>query len=291
MASNHLFIIGAPRSGTNALRDVICKSPLFVTWPCDEINYAWKYSNKFYQYDDLSLNHINNEVRNYLYRMFNRLELKHKTARFVVEKTCANCLRIPFVDGIFNDSCYVYIRRDPRDVLFSMLKRWRAPIDFPYLLRKFWYVPKGDIAYYFLNFLYLRFRQKLSSDNVLPSWGPRFSGIDSFRSNVSFIELCLLQWYKCCFSAESNLLKLKHNGVKVYFLDYNYFVENPVDLLLDIHQFLSCPVDLNALSLNCKIVHSKSVGLGLRNLDRATLDFIDEFLLTNPQLPLFNGQY
>jgi hypothetical protein len=291
VASNHLFIIGAPRSGTNDLRDLICKSPLFVTWPCDEINYAWKYSNKLYRYDDLNLNHINKKASYYLHHMFSRLECKHKTAKFIVEKTCANCLRIPFVDGIFNDSCYVYIRRDPRDVLLSMLKRWRAPIDFPYLFKKFWYVPKGDVIFYFINFLILRFKQKFSTDNSLPSWGPRFNGIDSIRRKVSFTELCLLQWYKCCFSAESNLLKLQNKGIKVFFLDYNQFVENPLDSLLEIHHFLSCPADLNALSLNCKIVHTNSVGLGLRYLDRATLDFIDDFLITNPQLPLFNGKY
>lgn len=291
MASNHLFIIGAPRSGTNALRDLICKSSLFATWPCDEINYAWKYTNKSYPYDDLSITHLNKRVFNYLHRMFNRLECKHKGARYIVEKTCANCLRIPFVDGLFQDSCYIYIRRDPHDVLLSMLQRWRAPIDFSYLFKKFWYVPKGDIFYYLLNFLYLRFKQKFSSDNCLPSWGPRFNGIDSIRKNVSFTELCLNQWYKCCFSAESNLIKLQNKGVKVYFLDYNDFVENPYLSILDIYHFLACPVDTYALSLDCKFVHNNSVGSGLRNLDSSTLDFVDQFLINKPQLPLFNGQY
>ena len=291
MAFNHIFIIGAPRSGTNALRDLICASPLFVTWPCDEINYAWKYSNKSYRYDDLNINHINIDVYNYLHHMFGCLESKYKNANFLVEKTCANCLRIPFVNGIFNNSCYVYIRRDPRDVLFSIMKRWGAPIDFPYLFKKVWFVPKQDLLYYFLEFIIMRLKKVISKDQFLPSWGPRFNGIDRLRKEVSFTELCLLQWYNCCFSAEFNLLRLKEQGLRVHCLEYNQFVKDPLNTLVKIYQFLSCPCDIQLLSDSCKVIHTNSVGLGLNNLDSTTLNFIDNFLSVHPQLPLFNGEY
>lgn len=33
-----VVIIGAGRSGTNALRDALTALPEFETWPCDEIN-------------------------------------------------------------------------------------------------------------------------------------------------------------------------------------------------------------------------------------------------------------
>ena len=45
--SNHkpIIIIGAPRSGTNMLRDVLCNLDGVGSWPCDEINYIWRHGN------------------------------------------------------------------------------------------------------------------------------------------------------------------------------------------------------------------------------------------------------
>ena len=40
-----VVIIGAARSGTNMLRDVLVKLPGVGTWPCDEINYIWRHGN------------------------------------------------------------------------------------------------------------------------------------------------------------------------------------------------------------------------------------------------------
>ena len=36
-----VIIIGAPRSGTNMLRDILTNFEGIETWPCDEINYIW----------------------------------------------------------------------------------------------------------------------------------------------------------------------------------------------------------------------------------------------------------
>ena len=40
-----LIIIGAGRSGTNILRDSLCKVDGVVTWNCDEINPLWRHGN------------------------------------------------------------------------------------------------------------------------------------------------------------------------------------------------------------------------------------------------------
>ena len=39
------MIIGAARSGTNMLRDVLTSLDGVDTWPCDEINYIWRHGN------------------------------------------------------------------------------------------------------------------------------------------------------------------------------------------------------------------------------------------------------
>ena len=46
LANPPVIIIGAGRSGTNMLRDLLAQLPQFSTWPCDEINYIWRHSAK-----------------------------------------------------------------------------------------------------------------------------------------------------------------------------------------------------------------------------------------------------
>ena len=48
-----VIIIGAPRSGTNILRDVLTSFDGICTWPCDEINYIWRHGNAKYPSDEL----------------------------------------------------------------------------------------------------------------------------------------------------------------------------------------------------------------------------------------------
>ena len=47
-----VIIIGAPRSGTNMLRDALTALPDCGTWPCDEINYVWRHGNVGFPSDE-----------------------------------------------------------------------------------------------------------------------------------------------------------------------------------------------------------------------------------------------
>jgi LPS sulfotransferase NodH len=43
-----------------------------------------------------------------------------------LEKTPKNVLRIPFFDRIFPDACYIFLWRDPRDNISSIIEAWRS---------------------------------------------------------------------------------------------------------------------------------------------------------------------
>jgi len=43
----------------------------------------------------------------------------------VLEKTPKNCLRIPFIDAIYPDARYIYLYRDPKDSISSIIEGWR----------------------------------------------------------------------------------------------------------------------------------------------------------------------
>ena len=96
-----VVILGAARSGTNMLRDSLCSLPGFGTWPCDEINYIWRYGNKRFANDELTPGHAREPVTSYIRSAFNRIAKQHQP-NYVVEKTCANTLRVPFVHTVLH---------------------------------------------------------------------------------------------------------------------------------------------------------------------------------------------
>ncbi len=44
----------------------------------------------------------------------------------MIEKTPKNSLRVPFLDAVFPDAIFVYLYRDPRETLASMIEAWRT---------------------------------------------------------------------------------------------------------------------------------------------------------------------
>ncbi len=67
-----VIIIGAARSGTNMLRDLLVELPAVGTWPCDEINYIWRHFNAAHPDDEFPPELATPRVRDYLRQSFAR---------------------------------------------------------------------------------------------------------------------------------------------------------------------------------------------------------------------------
>jgi hypothetical protein len=172
MQYSPLIIIGAPRSGTNMLRDVLTSLPTVETWPCDEINYIWRHGNVRYPSDEFRPDMARPGVRGYIRKQFDWVARKYK-AQTVVEKTCANSLRVGFVDQVVPDAKYIFIHRDGLDAVGSAIKRWKAKLDIPYLARKARFVPASDLPFYGSLFVWNRIHRLLSKEKRLTVWGPK----------------------------------------------------------------------------------------------------------------------
>mgnify|MGYP006279195135 CR=1 FL=1 len=282
--TSSLVIVGAPRSGTNALRDAICSIPGFVTFPCDEINYAWKHSNRSYPYDDLSLEQVTPSVKRFIRRLFTDLQIANPNST-IVEKTCANCLRLKFVHDVLPESKYLYIRRNPYDVVNSSLKRWKAPLDIRYVLKKAKFIPKSDILYYAVRYFFHRLWRSVTPSKELPSWGPRFSGIDLLRAKYSLAELCLYQWYRCCYAAETDLLHFASMGIHCSFINYSDFAQNPAAVLSRSLRELDYELNYSDICRSASAIHADSVGKGKSEMSSDIVSIIDSFLSSHPPLP------
>lgn len=263
-----VIIIGAGRSGTNMLRDVLTGLDGFSTWPCDEINYIWRHGNKNYETDEFTQAHASAEVVDYIRRQFSAFIANSELAkmppdsRYILEKTCANSLRVPFVDTVIPEARYIHLVRDGRDVVASALQRWKAPLDIPYLVAKARYVPKTDLPYYASRYIGNRISKLTSAESALPVWGPKFHGMKEYSA---LADVCAAQWARCVDSATSALSDMPPS--KVITISYEEFVASPAEQLLSILNFLSHSVTADQVKQACSIVKTGSVGKGKRSSD------------------------
>ena len=133
---NPIIIISVFRSGANLIKDVLCQLPGFGTWPAENINFIWRHGNSLRNDDEFSINEANDFVISYIRSAFNDLSIKYGY-KYVVEKTENNSLRIDFVNKIFPEAKFIFVVRDGRDAIASMLNRRSQQIDPVFLLKKY----------------------------------------------------------------------------------------------------------------------------------------------------------
>jgi len=263
-----VIIVGAPRSGTNMLRDVLASLEGYTTWPCDEINLVWRHGNRRARSDELTPQMARPEVRDYLHEQFARIEKKYH-AHSVVEKTCANSLRVDFVARAFPDAKYLFIRRDGIDAAASAMSRWHAPVDLRYTAAKARFVPPTDLPYYARQYARNRLRTPRSRSaqhshhGVESWWGPRTLDADELRAHHPLDELCIIQWERCVTSAMQGLSRLSQT--QVLEIVYEEFVVTPADHLWRILDFLDTPEAFDESAV--RDVSRRSVGKGRTALD------------------------
>ncbi|NEQ64710.1 MAG: sulfotransferase [Symploca sp. SIO2D2] len=270
-----IIIIGAGRSGTNMLRNTLTQLPGFGTWPCDEINYIWRHGNVTKPTDAFSPELATSEIKSFIREKFNQLALKNSLS-YVVEKTCANSLRVGFVHQIFPNAKFIHIIRDGRDVVISAQKRWTAPLDLPYILKKAKFVPPTDIPYYSTRYLANRLHRLFSPEKRLASWGPRFEGMSEVLDQYSCPEVCAIQWQRCVEQADAELNKIQPK--QVYRVRYEDYVINPMIELENMGKFLDIEIDQKLNQQVSQQISSSSIGSWKKELDNQIIKLIQPLI-------------
>ena len=258
-----VILIGAARSGTNMLRDILTSLDNFATWPCDEINYIWRHGNVSYPSDEMSINHATPLIRGYIQQQFSQISERY-SAYYIVEKTCANSLRVPFVNSIVPNAKYIFIYRDGIDVTGSAKERWTADLDFSYLLEKIKFVPKPDLIYYGFRYLWARIYRLFSTEKRLAFWGPALDDMQFLLKNHTLTEVCALQWQRCVDRSERAFSSMPAD--KVVRVRYEEFVREPVKELSRIIRFIGLDIQPSKLVQAVDGVSSRSVGKGRKAL-------------------------
>lgn len=267
-----VVIIGAPRSGTNMLRDILTSFNGVGSWPCDEINYIWRYGNARYPSDELPARLATQRVINYIRRQFESLA-KSQAVDVVLEKTCANSLRVGFVDRVLPDTKFIYIYRDGLDATGSARLRWKADLDVTYILKKVRFVPLLDLPYYANRYVANRLHRLFSKKKQLAFWGPTMENMDEILASHTLEEVCALQWQRCVESAEAALLGIAPK--RVIRVCYEELVAAPEREIARILSFLRIPATDQQVKSATVGVSTTSIGKGRASLGKDQLERLE----------------
>lgn len=273
--ANKIFIIGAPRSGTNMLRDVVTSFSGVETWPCDEINYILRHGNVRHPSDEFSERQATPQVKRYLNATFDRYA-KEFGASILVEKTCANSLRVPFLNAVFPETKYIFIVRDGVDATGSAKLRWTAKLDLAYILEKVRFVPKVDLPYYGLRYFWARVHRFFSKEKRLAFWGPALNNMQDVLAKYTLNEVCAIQWQQCVEKADAALSRLSEE--KVCCVQYEAFVRDPKRELARVLQFMDVEASSEQIAEAVSGVSAKSLGKGRKSLSEEEVAHLESLV-------------
>lgn len=257
------------------LRDVLTALPGVATWPCDEINYIWRHGNVRHPSDEFTADMARPEVCRYIRRQFDSVS-RRNSAHSVVEKTCANSLRVPFVDRVVPEAKYLFIHRDALDAVGSAMKRWKAGLDIPYLVRKARFVPISDLPYYAFRYLRNRVHRVFSNEKRLAFWGPQLNGMQDLLQQHSLEEVCALQWKRCVDLSAAGFRQMPDD--KVCTVSYEQFVREPEAEMHRICRFLNIEAPAAEIAHAVSDVSDRSVGKGRQELGDERVRLIEPLI-------------
>lgn len=273
-----IFIIGAARSGTKILRDVLASHSSLDNVPYD-INYIWKLGNEDCLHDELSIKNITPETSLAIKNEINKF---HADAPYLLEKTVSNCLRLPYVEEIFPKVKYIFLIRDGRAVVESAMRQWHAPTDWNYIIKKARTFPlikaPGYAWAYIRNLLKRHYKLKGAK---LPTWGPRYEGIDQDVLTKDLLEVCTIQWVH---SIKKALLFFETIDLKrVIKIRYEDFVHQPEKTVQQIANYLDIDFDEYLDNNIFSSISTSNIGKWEKNLSQeqklALLPLVRETLI------------
>lgn len=255
LPSRPLIILGAARSGTKLLRRLLGRSADCTVVP-HPLNTLWRTGLS----PTASDRRTSEEVTP---RMTQKIRSSlcgyaETSSRYLVEKTCANTLRVPFVHQILPDAQFIHILRDGRDVAVSAREAWREGPSFDDVLRKLRTVLSTNPLS-----LPWHVRNWWAGRQAPAVWGPRYPSIENDLRETSLLEVCARQWRICVEACLDDLASIP--GDRVLSVRYEALVSDRtvLDRLVDTLK-LADPDSVRAYYDD--VVHANSVGRWHRSL-------------------------
>lgn len=260
-----IFLLGTARSGTTFLgRTALSHANELCYW--GEPNHVWMHGHAYRRHDKLTAADASEPVKRYIRERFAE-RLEASGAKVLLEKTPANCLRLPFIREVFPEARFIYLRRDGRSVVRSAMKEWRGQGGDARDSRELREggsvarVGKGARAYLKLRERVHNIRDLMELPAYAPRfgrfvlrncfpgkdflWGPRFDGIQAYRRQHGLAATCAEQWRQQVVGIEEH--KQAISSECVYDLRFENLMSDPASELAQLLNWM--PIDMDATVL------------------------------------------
>ena len=268
-----VIIIGAARSGTKILRDVLAEASGVGCVPYD-IGFVWRYGNERVPHDVLDPATVTPRIQRFVRRYVDRYA--RSAPDVVIEKTVGNTLRVPFVHALMPDAAFVHLVRDGTDVAESARRQWSAAPDRDYLLRKVRHFPLRLTPSYGREYALAQL-SLLRRVRHAATWGPRYPGIDDDVASLDLLTVCARQWRASVEYATRDLARVSTLVVDVRYED---LTSEPLATLGELVDRLGLPTSAEHRRRAAARLDAGRAGVGPRSLDSRELEMISAELGT-----------
>jgi hypothetical protein len=267
--TRQIIIVGAARSGTKILRDVLAEASGVGCVPYD-IGFVWRYGNERVPDDVLDPATVTPRTQRFIRRYVDRYA--GSGGDVVIEKTVGNSLRVPFVHAVMPDAAFVHVVRDGLDVAESARRQWSTPPDREYLLRKARHFPLRLVPSYGREYALARLSRAKAG-----TWGPRYPGIDDDVASSDLLTVCARQWRTSVTYASRDLAQVSALVVDVR---YEQLASEPLATLGELLDRLGLPAAAEDRRRAAARLEAGRTGAGSRALDSSELEMISAELGT-----------
>jgi hypothetical protein len=195
-----IIIVGAPRSGTTLLGNILRRHPALAYLV--EPRLTWRYGNDR-RSDALRPEHASDKVRQHIRAAFAEA-VEQADRQRLLEKTPSNSLRMGFVDCVLPGCQFVHIMRDGVESVLSIHRYWQQHaqgIKPEKVVARLGEIDWRRAPYYAREVVRRTLPRGLARFAGQPVWGPRLPGIDALLSELDLLEVCCLQWRACVEAA------------------------------------------------------------------------------------------
>ena len=235
-----VFVIGCSRSGTTVTYETIAAAPQLLSFGYEIPTFwngLWGPHKNAWDSEAATARHASPEHRDAALRYFYQRLGQGR----VLDKTCINVMRLPYLHALFPQAKFIFIHRDGRDNISSMMDGWRH--DGHFRLSQFLGPSPDPVAINHGEFDEWSFF-------LPPGWRD--------YNSASLEEACAYQWMTANRMAlDAKALIPSSQWIQ---LRYEDIFERPVEMFRPVFEFLEIPFD-SALEARCASLNKRPTSI------------------------------
>lgn len=186
-----IILVANARSGTTMTARCFAVHPAIHVWR--EPRGVWVTGNSHVGHDRFTEEHATPKVIKQIRAAFLACQESHG-GRIVMEKTPANCLKVPFIRKVLPEAYIIHLIRDGRDSVSSAIPFWTRPTKQRRILRRLKETPLHEWPRFLPRFVSDKVMMQLGLRKRVKYWGIMYPGMEKDLKTLEMVEVIAKQW-------------------------------------------------------------------------------------------------